>query len=411
MNPHHCNTYPFVLSIPLCSWVVRPDLHPVDTLLPPSRVRAVRRRLLDHYDRHRRNLPWRGETDPYRIWVSEVILQQTRVETAIPFYRRWVERFPTLEALAGSDREEVMAAWSGLGYYRRAWLLHEAARVVRDRMGGELPAEARDLRALPGIGPYTAGAVASIAFDRPEPAVDGNARRVLSRLFDLERPSADELERLARDLVPTDRPGDFNQALMELGSTVCHPRVPRCAACPLEGLCLARRRGTIARRPTPLRRGEVPVFAVGTAVLSSPAGRVLLARRPDAGLLGGTWEFPGALADRRESPARAARRTARSWLGRDPAPPSPGAAWTVVRHAFSHRRHIYHVFRFRPVEETEIDVRAVRPAAAATGRDGIPAWTAAAWVALGAAGRRSLPAAQRAILRSLLADEVLGRPD
>jgi A/G-specific adenine glycosylase len=366
-------------------------------------VRALRRRLLDHYDRHRRALPWRGETDPYRIWVSEVILQQTRVETAIPYYRRWLKRFPTLEALAEADREEVMAAWSGLGYYRRARNLHDAARVVREKRGGELPAERDELSALPGIGSYTAGAVASIAFGRREPAVDGNARRVLSRLFDLERPSVARLERLARALVPTDRPGDFNQALMELGATVCRPRGPRCAACPLAGLCLARRRGTVERRPTPRRRGQVPVFRVGTAILSSRKGRVLLARRPESGLLGGTWEFPGVIAARRENPAEAARRAARSWLGRDAAPPGR-TAWTVVPHAFSHRRHLYHVFRFGPVEEGEVDVPAAVGRAAGPGGDGVPAWTGAAWVTLDAAGRRSLPAAQRAILRSLLAE-------
>jgi A/G-specific adenine glycosylase len=375
------------------------------TVPPASRVRALRRRLLEHYDRHRRDLPWRRETDPYRIWVSEVILQQTRVETAIPFYRRWMERFPTLEALAGADREEVMAAWSGLGYYRRARHLHEAARVVRDRSGGDLPSEARDLRSLPGVGPYTAGAVASIAFGRREPAVDGNARRVLSRLFDLDRTSAAEIEGLARVLVPSDRPGDFNQALMELGATVCRPRVPECARCPVEALCLARRRGTVRRRPSTRRPERVPVFEVGTAVLSSGQGRLLLARRPEEGLLGGTWEFPGAVAGSRESPAAAARRAAASWLGRDPGASSPGAACMIVPHAFSHRRHIYHVFRFLPVGEAEVDLRrAGRRAATGTGRDGLPAWTAAAWVGPRAADRRALPAAQRAILLSLLAE-------
>jgi A/G-specific adenine glycosylase len=374
----------------------------MDMLPPPSRVHALRRRLLDHYDRHRRDLPWHRESDPYRIWVSEVILQQTRVETAIPYYRRWVERFPTLEALAGADREEVMAAWSGLGYYRRARHLHEAALVLRDRSGGELPSEARDLRALPGIGAYTAGAVASIAFGRREPAVDGNARRVLSRLFDLELPRAAELQGLARALVPPDRPGDFNQAVMELGATVCRPRAPECTRCPVEGLCLARRRGTARCRPGTRRAERVPVFAVGTAVLSSTEGRVLLARRPEEGLLGGTWEFPGALAGSRESPAGAARRAARCWLGRDPAASSSEAAWAVVPHAFSHRRHLYHVFRFLPVEEAEVDLRRVD---CRTGRDGIPAWTAAAWIRPDAAGRRALPSAQRAILRSLLAEE------
>ncbi|HKY60923.1 MAG TPA: A/G-specific adenine glycosylase [Gemmatimonadota bacterium] len=378
------------------------------TSLPqPSRVRALRRRLLDHYDRHCRNLPWRGETDPYRIWVSEVILQQTRVETAVPFYRRWVERFPTVDALAEADREEVMAAWSGLGYYRRARHLHEAARVVRDRSGGELPSDVRDLCALPGIGAYTAGAVASIAFGRREPAVDGNARRVLARLFDLELPPAGRLQELARALVPPDRPGDFNQALMELGATVCRPRGPKCPTCPVQGLCSARRRGTVQRRPGTGRAKRVPLFEVGTAVLFSTEGRILLARRPEEGLLGGTWEFPGALAGKRESPGRAAWRAAGSWLGRDSPLPDPGPAWAVVPHAFSHLRHVYHVFRFPPVEESEVDLRMDRAEASGTGSDGMPLWTAAAWVRPCAAGRRALPAAQRAILRSLPAKKDL----
>lgn len=364
--------------------------------VPPSRVRALRRRLLDHYDRHRRDLPWRLEKDPYRIWVSEVLLQQTRVETVVPFYRRWMERFPTLEALAEADREEVMAVWSGLGYYRRARNLHAAARLVRDR-GGALPSEPRELSALPGIGRYTAGAVASIAFGRPEPAVDGNVRRVLARLFDLDRPTAGGLEALARELVPDDRPGDFNQALMELGATVCRPRRPACEACPLGSLCRARECGTVECRPGSRRRPEVPRFAVGTAVLSSTEGRFLLARRPEDGLLGGTWEFPGAIARPRESAARAARRAAGRWLGEQAPAASPRTAWTVVTHAFSHRRHVYHAFRFGPVAERSVE-------SAVNQRDGLPAWTAAEWVAPDAAGRRALPAAQKAILRSLTAD-------
>jgi A/G-specific adenine glycosylase len=247
--------------------------------------------------------------------------------------------------------------------------------------------------------------VASIAFGLREPAVDGNARRVLSRLFDLRLPPAAELQGLARGLVPPDRPGDFNQALMELGATLCLPRTPKCTMCPLEMLCLARRRGTAQDRPGRRRRQELATFRVGTAVMTSRNGRILLARRPEEGLLGGTWEFPGALAEGRESPALAARRAARSWLGRDPAPSSSGAAWAVVPHAFSHRRHIYHVFRFLPVEEAEVDLgRADRPAAG-SGQDGIPAWTEAAWVRPGAAGGRALAAVQREILRSLLAEE------
>lgn len=371
--------------------------------MPPSRVRALRRRLLDHYDRHRRDLPWRSEKDPYRIWVSEVLLQQTRVETVVPFYRRWVERFPTLEALAEADGDEVLAVWSGLGYYRRARHLHAAARLVRDR-GGGLPSEARELRALPGVGPYTAGAVASIAFGRPEPAVDGNARRVLSRLFDLDRPTAGGLEALARALVPDDRPGDFNQALMELGATVCRPRLPECGGCPLGSLCLARERGTVARRPASRRRPDAPRFVVGTAVLASTEGRFLLARRPEDGLLAGTWEFPSAIAQPRESAARAARRAAERWLGGQAPSASPRAAWAIIPQAFSHRRHVYHAFRFGTVAEGSVEFRGMKHPTGVIERDGLPAWTAAEWVEPAAAGRRALPAAQKAILRSVTAE-------
>lgn len=365
--------------------------------LPSSRVRSIRRRLLTHYERQRRELPWRGEADPYRIWVSEVILQQTRVETAIPFYRRWVERFPTLQALAASDPEDVLAAWSGLGYYRRARHLHQAARIVRDRLGGELPTEADQLEGLPGVGPYTAGAVASIAFGRCVPAVDGNARRVLVRLFDLERPSWAELARLAGALVPPDRPGDFNQALMELGATVCRPRRPRCATCPVEEICRARSRGTVDERPRAAPARAAPEDIVGTAVIVSRRQRVLLARRPAEGLLGGMWEFPGSVADQAEPPGTAARRAARALLGRRaPRGPADLRAFTVVPHAFSHRRHIYHGFLFRVAAEVRV---------LPTRREEVPGWSAAEWVAWPALGERALPAAQRAIAAALAQPE------
>ena len=336
------------------------------SLLPPSRVGALRRRLLDHYDRHRRDLPWRRERDPYRIWVSEVILQQTRVETAIPFYRRWVERFPTLDALAAADREEVMAAWSGLGYYRRARHLHEAARVVRDRSGGELPSDARELRTLPGIGPYTAGAVASIAFGRREPAVDGNARRVLSRLFDLELPSAAELQERARALVPPDRPGDFNQALMELGATVCTPRNPSCDACPVAALCVARARTTQHLRPSARTRSQLPVQHLVVAVLIAPRGEMLVVRRPERGLLGGLWAFPAGRTEGRTEErtevgaedfsrggAEDAERLARGLTAELEC--GTAVALGVLRQAFSHRIEIYHAWLMRVGRVEEIE--------------------------------------------------------
>ncbi len=205
----------------------------------PSRkwTLALRRALLAFYDARRRDLPWRRDPDPYRVWVSEVMLQQTRVDAVVPYYERWLRRFPTLHALATAEPDEVLRAWEGLGYYARARNLHRAARVVRERHAGDVPSEPAALRELPGVGDYTAGAIASIAFGRREPAVDGNVRRVLARLLDVADPPPARLRAVAAALVPAERPGDFNQALMELGALVCTARVPRCADCPVRGVC------------------------------------------------------------------------------------------------------------------------------------------------------------------------------
>jgi A/G-specific adenine glycosylase len=261
---------------------------------PDSDLRPLRRRLLSFFDDHARDLPWRRTDDPYAIWVSEVMLQQTRVETVEPYYERFLERFPDVEALADASKDEVLKEWEGLGYYRRARLLHEAAGVVRERHGGRLPDTAEKLRELPGIGPYTAGALASIAFQEASPAVDGNVRRVLSRLFDLADPSPAELREHASRLVDPDRPGDFNQALMELGAGVCTATSPSCPECPVRDLCMARARGTVDHRPAPRKRAPRPEVTYGVAVAVDPDGRLLVRRRPDRGLLAGLWEFPAA---------------------------------------------------------------------------------------------------------------------
>jgi A/G-specific adenine glycosylase len=257
----------------------------------------IRRLLLSAYDAGKRDLPWRGETDPYRIWVSEVMLQQTRVETVIPYYGKWLKRFPDLEALAAAEEDDVLRVWQGLGYYSRARRLHQGARVVRERFDGVLPEQSEDLRTLPGVGEYTAGAVASIAFGEVVPAVDGNVRRVLARLFDLRDPKPSLLRSLAQRLVDPERPGEFNQALMELGALTCTPRAPRCEECPLALECLALERGTVAERPPARARKAVPEVAM--VVLVAVAGEpgegpwFLLRKRSEEGLLAGMWEFPG----------------------------------------------------------------------------------------------------------------------
>ncbi len=248
--------------------------------------------VLDHFDRHRRDLPWRRTADPYAIWVSEVMLQQTRVDTVRDYYHRWLDRFPTVHVLARAEIDEVLLAWKGLGYYSRARNLHAAARVVRERHGGDLPADPAALRALPGVGEYTAGAVASIAYGVAIPAVDGNVRRVLSRLYDLPAPGPATLRGLAAALLPADRPGDFNQALMELGATICTPKRPACDACPIADRCVARDLGTQEQRPLPMKRAPVPERTVDVAVVLAGGDHTLLVRRPETGLLAGMWEFP-----------------------------------------------------------------------------------------------------------------------
>jgi A/G-specific adenine glycosylase len=241
------------------------------------------------------------------------MLQQTRVDTVLRYYDRWLDRFPTLEALAGADQEEVLKQWEGLGYYRRARNLHRAARVVREEMGGRWPREVSGLRDLPGVGEYTAGALASIAFGKAVPAVDGNVKRVLARLHDEERPTAAWLRDTAGRWVDRGRPGDWNQALMEHGATVCTPRSPACPRCPVQRWCEARRKGTVDRRPAPVVKRRPKRVRIALAVLHRN-GRVLLEKRPDDGLLGGMWALPERRLDQgsaSDPPEKGSRLTQR----------------------------------------------------------------------------------------------------
>jgi A/G-specific adenine glycosylase len=275
-----------------------------------ARRTALRRRLLAWYDAGHRDLPWRfaqRAADPYRVWVAEVLLQQTQVRAAIPYFERFVSRFPTLGALAAAREEDVLALWSGLGYYARGRNLHAAARQALARHGG-LPASLEALRALPGFGPYTAGAVASIAFSIPAAAVDGNVARVLSRLFLVDGdPAAAPFRRhvgaLAEALVHPERPGDLNQALMELGATVCGKPSPACARCPVAPLCAAREAGRERDLPWARKRAARRALVVACALVER-GGALLFARRPARGLFGGLWTPPSAeLSPRAEAAA------------------------------------------------------------------------------------------------------------
>ena len=254
--------------------------------------------LLAWYQKNKRRLPWRDplRADPYVVWVSEIMLQQTRVEAVIPYYERWMRLFPDVRALAGASEREVLNAWEGLGYYSRARNLHKAAKIVVDQHNGEIPRDLDELRKIPGIGRYTVGAIASIAFNMDVSALDGNIKRVYARLFDISEPVNSPvgekiLWKLADENVPRGQAGDYNQALMDLGATICIPKNPRCLICPVMELCRARQNGTQQQRPVKTPRKDVPHYVHAAGVIIK-RGKVLLAQRPSNGLLGGMWEFP-----------------------------------------------------------------------------------------------------------------------
>jgi A/G-specific adenine glycosylase len=299
----------------------------------------LRRRLLEWFDRERRDLPWRRQRTPYRVWLAEVMLQQTRTEQAAPYYARFLERFPDVAALAAADLDAVLHAWQGLGYYARARQLHAAARRIVAEHGGELPDDLASLRALPGFGPYTAPAVWSIAFDQPAAAVDGNVERVISRLVTLPfAPRSTEGRRviagLAATLLDPECPGAFNEALMDLGATVCLPRRPRCAVCPWADACAARASGQPERWPLRLPKPEKSLLDIAAGVVWRD-GRILIARRFEDALMGGLWEFPGGKIEPGETPEEACAREIREETGVEVA---VGPLIVHTRRALTHRR-------------------------------------------------------------------------
>jgi A/G-specific adenine glycosylase len=310
------------------------------------------RPLLAWYAKRKRRLPWRGAADPYHVWVSEIMLQQTQVETVIPYYQRWLARFPTVQALAAAPLAEVLAQWEGLGYYSRARNLHRAAQKVVAEFGGRLPKDAAALQQLPGVGRYTAGAIASIAFNADSAVLDGNVKRVLARVFnladDVKSPAGvKKLWALAESLVPAGRAGDFNQALMDLGATICRPQNPACLLCPLRGLCQAQRLGVENERPVVRKKAPTPHYLV-TAAIIRRGDQFLVTRRQPGVHLEGAWEFPGGKCDVGEPLTACMARELREELGIDA---SVGAEVFTVAHDYVDRRVELHFFECRSSDE------------------------------------------------------------
>jgi len=301
--------------------------------------------LLEWYAIHARQLPWRDHPDPYAIWISEIMLQQTRVDTVIDYFTNWMRIFPDIGTLANSSEQDVLRQWEGLGYYSRARNIHKAARILESEYDGHLPANPQTLQKLPGIGRYTAAAITSIAFGMDQAALDGNIRRILSRIFDISlpirTPAAEKLFwELAEENLPGGQAGDYNQALMDLGATICLPGKPKCPICPLQQHCLAFERGVQEQRPVIPEKKPIPHYIVTAAILQRDQ-RFLLAQRPANGLLGGLWEFPGGKQEENETLPAALQREIMEELGCEI---SVETEFGQYQHAYTHFRVTLHAF-------------------------------------------------------------------
>ncbi|NOZ75486.1 MAG: A/G-specific adenine glycosylase, partial [FCB group bacterium] len=302
--------------------------------------------LLNWYRDHHRDLPWRNTNDPYRIWLSEVMLQQTQVMTVIPYYHRWLHRFPTLKSVANADRETLLKVWEGLGYYQRCRNFHRAAVMIQDKYQGIIPSDYKQFRALPGVGDYTVAAVLSMAFHQSLPVLDGNVKRFLARYFGMRNLSPFNLRRqqsfLEKAIQPVE-PGIFNQAIMEVGSRICRPRNPNCDQCPVADTCQARVRGNVETYPQKTKRKTPPHYNVVIGLLWNKE-RFLITRRAENGHLGGLWELPGGKIEPGETAEMALRR---EFIEECRVHIVPGSRVGVVRHTYSHfsiRIALFHCF-------------------------------------------------------------------
>lgn len=312
-----------------------------------SEIPEYRRSLLAWYGQNARDLPWRRSRDPYAIWISEIMLQQTQVKTVIPYYRRWLEQFPTVESLAAAEREAVLKAWEGLGYYARARNLHRAAEAIAGEYGGTFPQDLAAVLALPGIGRTTAGGILSAAFNQRVPILDGNVKRVLARLVGLQMPlkqAESNLWELSEVLLDPEHPRDFNQALMDLGATVCTPKQPGCLLCPWRDRCQAHLQGLQGSIPMRETTAPIPHKHIGVAAIWNDRGQILVDRRPAEGLLGGLWEFPGGKIEPGETVEECIFREIKEELE---IAIEVGPHLITVEHAYSHFRVTLYVHHCR----------------------------------------------------------------
>ena len=318
--------------------------------------------LLDWYAQAGRDLPWRRSRDPYAIWVSEIMLQQTQVKTVIPYYDRWLTQFPTIASLAQADLQQVLKAWQGLGYYARARNLHKAAQEIAQKHGGIFPTDLAAVLALPGIGQTTAGGILSAAFNQPLPILDGNVKRVLARLLAIETPPSRSLKLLwqtSTALLDPTNPRDFNQALMDLGATICTPKNPACLLCPWQPYCLANQSHMQNDLPISEARSPLPTKAIGVAVIWNDQGLILIDRRRPEGLLGGLWEFPGGKIEPGETVEDCIHREIREELD---IAIEVGKPLITINHSYTHYHVVLHVHHCRylsgepkPIESDAIE--------------------------------------------------------
>lgn len=336
---------------------IRLSLEPVSVL----DLTQLRRSLLSWYAQAGRKLPWRENCDPYSIWISEIMLQQTQVKTVLPYFQRWLELFPTLETLATADLQSVLKAWEGLGYYARARHLHQTAQIIVRDYRGQFPQELDTVLTLPGIGRTTAGGILSAAFNLPVSILDGNVKRVLSRLIALSVPPKQALVKLwqlSDDLIDPDSPRDFNQALMDLGATVCTPKNPTCLLCPWQSDCKASHQGLQSQIPMTETTSPIPHKKIGVAVIYNPEGQILIDRRPAKGLLGGLWEFPGGKIEPNETVEECIKREIKEEIDLEI---EVNDLLITVDHAYTHFRVTLQVYNCRylsgeprPIECDEI---------------------------------------------------------